>query len=62
MAQDDVFGDDEPMHDGEPEPWRPAVRCPKCASDQTRLVTLHYEMSIYVCELCKTRFEIEEEL
>lgn len=62
MTLEDVFGDDEPIHDQEPEPWRPAVRCPKCDSDQTRFLSLQHEMSIYTCELCKTRFETEEEI
>ena len=62
MPSEDVFGDNEPVHDQEPEPWRAPVRCPKCNSDQTRFRTLQYEMSIYECELCRTRFEIEEEI
>lgn len=58
--REDVFGDDEPVHDREPEPWRPPVRCRKCKSDQTRFVTLTHEMSVYTCEICGTGFEVEE--
>ena len=57
---DDVFGDDEPVHGREPEPWRPPVHCRRCDSDQTRFVTLRYEMSVYECEICGAEFEIEE--
>lgn len=44
----------------EPPVWRPPVRCPQCHQTQTRMVTMHHEMSVYVCELCRTEFEIEE--
>ncbi len=62
MTADDVFDDDEPVHDAEPEPWRPPVRCPQCHGDQTRFLTLHHEMSVYQCEVCGVKFETEEPL
>ena len=58
--REDVFGEDEPIHDREPDPWRPPAHCPKCHTDQTRFVTLKHEMSVYECELCGTQFEVEE--
>ena len=57
---EDVFDEDEPAHDWEPEPWRPPARCPGCNSDQTRLITLRHEMSVYECEVCGAQFEVEE--
>ena len=60
MALQDVFGDDEPVHDREPEAWRPPVPCPNCDSNETRFVTLRHEMSVYECEVCGTQFEVEE--
>lgn len=56
----DVFGDDEPVHEHEPEPWRSPVRCPQCSREDTRFVTLQHEMSVYECTICGTQFEIEE--
>lgn len=41
--------------------WPPPVECPKCGSKDTRFVEPHYEMSIYECNVCGCRFEIEEE-
>ncbi|MFH1777926.1 MAG: hypothetical protein ABH952_10265 [Candidatus Omnitrophota bacterium] len=37
--------------------WHPMVRCPKCFSTDTRFVQPHYEMSVYECNTCGTRFE-----
>jgi len=51
---------DEPIPQGEPEPWRPPVSCPKCQSTETRFLSLQYEMSVYVCEICGVEFEVEE--
>jgi len=56
----DFFDEDEPID--EPPAWRPPVRCPACQSEETRLVTLHHEMSVYACERCHAQFEIEEDL
>ena len=41
--------------------WRAAVQCPKCGSDNTRFVEPHYESSVYECETCGFRFEVEED-
>jgi len=61
MSLPEVFGeDDEPIPQGEPEPWRPPVSCPNCQNGETRFVTLRYEMSVYVCEICGVEFEVEE--
>lgn len=57
----DPFDDDEPVGEPEPKPWRPPVRCPACHGNQTRLATMHYEMSVYECDECGAQFEIEEE-
>ena len=62
MSIQDVFDDAEPAHEAEPEPWRPPVRCPQCHGLQTRFLTLNYEMSVYACEVCNVKFEIEEPL
>jgi len=35
--------------------------CPKCNSQDTRFVELREEMSVYGCNICGYRFEIEEE-
>ena len=59
MDTDDFFAEDEPIEE-EPAIWRPPVACPKCYGTQTRLVTLHHEMSVYACERCGAEFEIEE--
>ena len=40
--------------------WNPPVECPKCDSADTRFLEPHYEMSIYECNVCGCRFEIEE--
>jgi hypothetical protein len=45
----------------EPERWRPPAACPQCRQTRTRFVELHYEMSVYECELCGIRFEVEED-
>jgi transcription elongation factor Elf1 len=50
---------DEPPSE-EPEPWRPPAPCPQCGQTQTRFVEMRYERSVYECELCEARFEIEE--
>ena len=60
MNSQGVFDDDEPVHDAEPEPWRPPVQCPQCQRTDTRFVTLRQEMSVYACEICNVRFELEE--
>ena len=57
---EDVFGAEEPPS-AEPEPWRPPVGCPRCQGTRTRLVGMHYEMSVYECELCRLQFEVEED-
>ena len=41
--------------------WNPPVECPKCYSKDTRFVEPHYEKSIYECNVCGCRFEIEED-
>ena len=46
--------------DQQPQAWMPAVECPICKSTNTRFLQPHYEMSIYECLDCNSRFEIEE--
>ena len=41
--------------------WFPEVVCPKCASRDVRFIEPHYEMSVYECNICGYRFEIEED-
>lgn len=41
--------------------WRPAIECPKCGSTDTRFIEPHYEMSVYECEICRCRFEVEDD-
>jgi len=41
--------------------WPAAIECPKCGSKETRFVEPHYEMSVYECNVCGCRFEIEED-
>ncbi len=62
MLLQESFGDEEPLGEQEPESWRPPVRCPQCHGIQTRFLTLHYEMSVYECEVCGIQFEAEEEV
>jgi len=57
MASDQSV--DEPPSE-EPEPWRPPVPCPQCGRTQTRFVEMRYEVSVYECELCEGRFELDE--
>ncbi len=40
--------------------WLPAVQCPKCGSQDTRFVEPIYEMSIYECNVCGCRIEVDE--
>lgn len=54
------YEDEEAPYDPEPEPWRPPVQCPECFARQTRFLSLHHEVSVYECDLCGVRFEIEE--
>lgn len=41
--------------------WHPPVECPECGSNDTRFVEPHDEMSVYECNACGCRFEIEED-
>jgi len=41
--------------------WHPPVECSKCGSIDTRFVEPHEEMSVYECNVCGCRFEIEGE-
>ena len=54
------FADSEEPPSGEPESWHPPVPCPQCGQTQTRFVELRHERSVYECERCEVRFEIEE--
>jgi len=54
------FADSEELPSEEPESWHPPVPCPQCGRTQTRFVEMRYEVSVYECELCEVRFEVEE--
>lgn len=41
--------------------WRPDIQCPDCGSKDIQFIELHYEMSVYICNTCGCRFEIEED-
>ena len=41
--------------------WHPPVECPQCGSKDTRFVEPQEEMSVYECNECGYRFEIEED-
>jgi len=62
MMREDFSDEDEESvpEQEEPEAWRPPARCPHCLGNQTRFLTLNYEMSVYECELCGIQFEVEE--
>ena len=55
------FADGEEPPSDEPESWHPPVPCPQCGQTQTRFVAMHYEASVYECELCQVRFEANDE-
>ena len=59
MAFQDVFDEGEPVYGSEPEPWQPPPRCPQCHGNQTRFMTLNYEVSVYACDMCGIQFETE---
>ncbi len=58
--ESDFFEEGEDLPEFE-EVWQPPVRCPKCHQDETRLVTMKFEVSVYVCEICNVQFEIEND-
>jgi transcription elongation factor Elf1 len=41
--------------------WHPPVQCPQCGSEDTCFIEPNYEMSIFECNACGCRFEIEED-
>jgi len=45
---------------GRESAWHDPVYCPFCYGRNTRFVEPHYEASIYECNSCRRRFEIEE--
>ena len=51
------FGEES---EAEPPVWHPPVACPHCGLTETRFTTRTYEMSVYVCEVCGARFEVNE--
>lgn len=59
MRNDDALFDDEPVPEEEPTAWRAPARCPECHGNQTRFVSMNYEMSVYTCDVCGTEFEVE---
>ncbi len=36
------------------------VECPFCGSTDTAFIEMNYEMSVYECQSCYRRFEIEK--
>jgi transcription elongation factor Elf1 len=59
MGNEDFFSGDEEPEEG-PQGWRPPVECPDCGQAQTRFVTLKYGVSVYVCDMCGSQFEVDE--
>ena len=51
------FNDEEVEKDSD---WQPDVECPFCGSTDTVFVEMHYEMSVYECQVCNRQFEIEK--
>ena len=60
FSHEPLEGEEEPVPQEEPEPWRAPAVCPQCHGTETRFVELRYEMSVYVCERCACEFEVEE--
>lgn len=52
-----VEGDTQP--EAKDAVWHDPVYCPQCHSSETRFVEPHYENSIYECNACRRRFEVE---
>lgn len=40
--------------------WSGDVECPFCGSTETAFIEMNYEMSVYECQVCNRRFEIEK--
>ena len=59
MQQENFFEEGE-LFPEEPSVWKPPVPCPRCGLNDTRFLTLTYEVSVYICDVCSTRFEIDE--
>lgn len=56
----DVEGKALDDEDSEVPEWHAPVSCPRCYSKDTQFIEPHYEMSVYECSKCGTRFETEE--
>ena len=41
--------------------WSDSMECPKCGSKDTRFVEFRDEISVYECNVCGCRFDIEED-
>jgi len=41
--------------------WHDSVECPKCGSRDTRFLEPNEEISVYECNDCGCRFEIDEQ-
>ena len=39
--------------------WNPPIECPKCSSKETRFVKPRDDISVYECNVCGCRFEVE---
>lgn len=61
MEREEPPFDDEPVPEEKSAVWRPPARCPECRANQTRFVGMNYEMSVYECDVCGTKFEAEDE-
>lgn len=55
----DFFKEGDDVPDEKPQ-WRPPVSCPRCYKADTRFLTLNYEISVYLCNICDVEFEVEE--
>ncbi|MDD5254520.1 MAG: hypothetical protein PHR11_00520 [Candidatus Omnitrophica bacterium] len=40
--------------------WHEEIRCPECGSSETHFIEVRNDLSVFECEICGCRFEIEE--
>lgn len=53
--EEDFFEEGDEVPEVEPT-WQAPVTCPRCHQDDTRLVDMRFEVSVYECETCHVRF------
>ncbi|GEM_PF-49632 len=60
-SQDGASRVDNDTYDLPRTDWRSSVSCPGCGSGDTRFVEPHHEASVYECNICRRRFETEDD-